>query len=83
MDAFKAQRLGVRGLLRHAARRRETAGCVSCWIRAAGVSGVVIESVAAASVADRAGLRAGDMVIELNRILVTSVAECAEPPTQG
>ena len=42
---------------------------------AAGVSGVVIESVAAASVADRAGLRAGDMVVAVNRIPVTSIAE--------
>ncbi|MBB4227030.1 trypsin-like peptidase domain-containing protein [Rhizobium mongolense] len=42
---------------------------------AAGVSGVVIASVAAGSVADRAGLRAGDMVVAVNRIPVTSVAE--------
>ncbi|PDS35120.1 serine endoprotease DegQ [Rhizobium anhuiense] len=41
----------------------------------AGVSGVVIESVDAGSVADRAGLRAGDVVVAVNRIPVTSVAE--------
>ncbi|MHC2301866.1 Do family serine endopeptidase [Rhizobium mongolense] len=54
------------------ARQRDASAAES---GAAGVSCVVIASVAAGSVADRAGLRAGDMVVAVNRIPVTSVAE--------
>lgn len=42
---------------------------------AAGASGVVIESVAADSRADRAGLRAGDVIVAVNRTPVSSVTE--------
>ncbi|AIC26469.1 serine protease Do 2 [Rhizobium etli bv. mimosae str. IE4771] len=42
---------------------------------AVGASGVVIESVAADSRADRAGLRAGDVIVAVNRTPVSSVTE--------
>lgn len=44
-------------------------------VGAAGASGVVIESVAADSRADRAGLRAGDVIVAVNRTPVSSVTE--------
>ncbi len=43
--------------------------------RRAGASGVVIESVASGSVAARTGLRAGDMIVAVNRIPVGSVSD--------
>lgn len=43
--------------------------------RAAGVAGVVVESVATESRAVRAGVQAGDMIVAINRVPVTSVED--------
>ncbi|WP_246658662.1 DegQ family serine endoprotease [Mesorhizobium sp. J18] len=43
--------------------------------QAAGTGGVIVESVATASRAERAGFRPGDMIVAINRIPVTSIRD--------
>ncbi|MBX5050828.1 DegQ family serine endoprotease [Rhizobium lentis] len=44
-------------------------------VRGGGVSGVVIENVAPGSTAARAGIRAGDIIVAINRVPVASIAD--------
>ncbi|MBB4479918.1 DegQ family serine endoprotease [Rhizobium etli] len=71
---------GLSGTLLDGARLRDASASES---GAAGVSGVVIESVAADSQADRAGLRAGDVIVAVNRTPVSSVLELRRTISQA
>ncbi|MXN53221.1 Do family serine endopeptidase [Shinella sp. AETb1-6] len=54
------------------ARMRDTSDAESAEV---GASGVVIESVAPDSLAARSGLRAGDMIVAVNRVPVASITD--------
>ena len=54
------------------ARMRDASDAES---RQVGASGVVVEGIASGSLAARTGLRAGDMIVAVNRVPVASVSD--------